>query len=271
MTKEADDYLRKEVESWEKWFSRLIGERCGRLIVKSEASSEDGNLAEERVAVLVESGKRISDEFLLSWKENKIKIWVEEISGQWVPEFLNRNIKEDEDGSSFFSDIASSKDEEIISDSEVDGSQAGDASPGISPEFGNPKSPAQEYSNGRVRFQSPTCMGKFSPMIIPNVGENMPFNDCEVLESADLDACRNKVGREERENSILEEREDRVKVGPQVNQSEKQFEEGEIYCEFGPNSPRPSYVTLRPNQFKPGKVRGAQEFLTPDLNNVDGK
>ncbi|KAJ0732875.1 putative RNA recognition motif domain, nucleotide-binding alpha-beta plait domain superfamily [Helianthus annuus] len=113
--KEADDYLRKEVETWEKWFSRLyvwdgappifervawikilgvpaslwdrhifnkIGERCGRLLVKSEASSEDGNLAEERVAVLVCSGKRISDEFLLTWKEHNIKIWVEEISGQ---------------------------------------------------------------------------------------------------------------------------------------------------------------------------------------------
>ncbi|KAJ0866424.1 putative RNA-directed DNA polymerase [Helianthus annuus] len=303
--KEADDFLRKEVETWEKWFSRLyvwdgappifervawikilgvpaslsdrhifnkIGERCSHLLVKSEVSSEDGNLAEERVAVLVGSGKRISDEFLLSWKEHNIKIWVEEISGQWVPNFLNSDVKEDVEGSSIFSDDPSTEDEEIISDSDEVVIPAGVVSPGISPEFGKTNSQAQEHSNGRFAVQSPTCMGKFSPINIPNVGDNVPINDdCVAQESAEYDACRNKDVSEARDNILMVEREAREKVVPTGHLSEKLNDEGEINSEIGPASPRPSYITLRPNQFKPGKDGGAQEFLTPDLNNVVGE
>ncbi|KAJ0751173.1 putative RNA recognition motif domain, nucleotide-binding alpha-beta plait domain superfamily [Helianthus annuus] len=118
---EAEEFRWNMVNEWEKWFSRLyiweglppifervawikilgvpvclwdrhvfnkIGERCSRLLVKSDAEATNGNLAEERVAVLVNSGRRISEEFELTWKEHKLKIWVEEISGQWSPAFL---------------------------------------------------------------------------------------------------------------------------------------------------------------------------------------
>ncbi|KAJ0843387.1 putative RNA recognition motif domain, nucleotide-binding alpha-beta plait domain superfamily [Helianthus annuus] len=302
---EADAYLRKEVETWEKWFSRLyvwdgappifdrvawikilgvpaslwdrhifnkIGERCGRLLVKSEASSEDDNLAEERVAVLVCSGKRISDEFSISWKEHNIKIWVEEISGQWVPNFLNKDVKEDVKGSSNYSDDSSAEDEEIISDSEEDVIPTGVVSPGISPEFGKMNSQAQENSTGCFAVQSPTCMGNFSPINIPNVGENVPINDdCVAQELAEYVACMNKDVREERDNIFMEEREAREKVDPTGHLSENLDDEGEGIGEIGPASPRPSYITLRPNQFKPDKKVGAQEFLTPDLNNVVGE
>ncbi|KAM0000849.1 putative RNA recognition motif domain, nucleotide-binding alpha-beta plait domain superfamily [Helianthus debilis subsp. tardiflorus] len=191
--KEADAYLREEVESWEKWFSRLyvwdgappifervawikilgvpaslwdrhifnkIGERCGRLLVKSEASSNDGNLAEERVAVLVSSGKRISDEFLLTWKDHNINIWVEEISGQWVPNFLKDDGKEVVEGSFICSDDHETEEEEINSGSEEVVSPVGVVSPGFSPEFRNMNSHEQEKSNGYFEFQSPTCMEK---------------------------------------------------------------------------------------------------------------
>ncbi|MFS7934600.1 hypothetical protein Hanom_Chr05g00393481 [Helianthus anomalus] len=65
-----------------------IGERCGRHLVKSKAEACNGNMAEDRLAVLVHTGKRISLEFTLSWKEHKIKVWVEEIVGQWCSDFL---------------------------------------------------------------------------------------------------------------------------------------------------------------------------------------
>ncbi|MFS7963746.1 hypothetical protein Hanom_Chr08g00741981 [Helianthus anomalus] len=74
-----------------------IGERCGRLLVKSEASSEDGNMAEDRMAVLVQSGKRISSEMNITWKEHSIKVWVEEIAGQWSPAFLTDDTSEESD------------------------------------------------------------------------------------------------------------------------------------------------------------------------------
>ncbi|KAF5778561.1 putative RNA recognition motif domain, nucleotide-binding alpha-beta plait domain superfamily [Helianthus annuus] len=125
---EADEYLRLRVEEWEQWFSRLymwegipplfekvawikvlgvpvslwdrhilnrIGERCGRLLVKSEASPDDGNMAEDRMAILVETGKRLSKELNLKWKDHNFKVWVEEMSGQWSPAFLDMNSSDD--------------------------------------------------------------------------------------------------------------------------------------------------------------------------------
>ncbi|MFS7967905.1 hypothetical protein Hanom_Chr09g00791341 [Helianthus anomalus] len=45
-------------------------------------------MLEDRVAVLVHSGGRISSIVELSWKNQIFQVWVEEISGQWYPEFL---------------------------------------------------------------------------------------------------------------------------------------------------------------------------------------
>ncbi|KAF5797593.1 putative RNA-directed DNA polymerase [Helianthus annuus] len=302
--KEANDFLREEVESWEKWFSRLyvwdgtppifervawikilgvpaslwdrhtfnkIGERYGRLLVKSEASPNDGNLAEERVAVLVNSGKRISDELLLTWKVHNINIWVEEISGQWVPNFLKDEEKEDIEESSIFRDDHESEEEEISSGSEEVGSPVGEVSPGFSPEFGNMNSHEQEKSDGFCEFQSPTCMGNLSPIYVPNVGDYMTNNDVGVVqEAAEHVACSNNCVSEERDKLLNKEREPREEMDPTENLGDN-IDEGVGISEIGPASPRPSYITLRPNQFKPAKDGGAQEFLTPDLNKVVGE
>ncbi|KAF5795381.1 hypothetical protein HanXRQr2_Chr08g0339001 [Helianthus annuus] len=118
----VEEFHNDKVEAWEKWFSRLyiregippifervawikvmgvpislwdrhvfnkVGERCGRLLVQSEVEATDGNMAEDRLAILVNSGKRFSLEFTISWNDHSIKVWVEEIPGQWVPDFLN--------------------------------------------------------------------------------------------------------------------------------------------------------------------------------------
>ncbi|KAJ0789872.1 putative nucleotide-binding alpha-beta plait domain superfamily, RNA-binding domain superfamily [Helianthus annuus] len=124
-SEDAEDFRLNMVNGWEKWFSMLyiwdglppifervawikilgvpvclwdrhvfnrIGERCGRLLVKSEVEESNGNLAEERLAVLVNSGSRVSAEFGLSWKDHNLKIRVEEISGQWTPVFLEDEV-----------------------------------------------------------------------------------------------------------------------------------------------------------------------------------
>ncbi|MFS8014959.1 putative RNA recognition motif domain, nucleotide-binding alpha-beta plait domain superfamily [Helianthus anomalus] len=295
---EAEDYLRKEVESWEKWFSRLyvwegippifervawikilgvpaslwennifnrIGERCGRLLVKSEASSEDGNLSEERVAILVNSGRRISDELVLSWKDHKINIWVEEISGQWVPDFLSNSDKEDAEGSTFFSDDSVAESKESSADSDEVYIRAGEESPGISPEYGKCNSQVNGNSKGRRETTRSTCMGNINLDDGINTGCN---NDCEVQESAEkLEELVNDV-RSEKDNAFMEEREDRDQVDP--NKRLGELSEDGCDEDNGPDPPRPSFITLRHNQFKPKRNDGAQEFVTPDLNKAVG-
>ncbi|KAJ0743862.1 putative RNA recognition motif domain, nucleotide-binding alpha-beta plait domain superfamily [Helianthus annuus] len=89
-SEEAEEFRVHRSEEWENWFSRLyvwdsiplifervawvkvlgvlvslwdrnvfnkIGERCGRLIVKSEVEANDGNMAEERLAIIVHTRK----------------------------------------------------------------------------------------------------------------------------------------------------------------------------------------------------------------------
>ncbi|KAJ0759777.1 hypothetical protein HanOQP8_Chr04g0130461 [Helianthus annuus] len=82
------------VSLWDRHVFNRIGERCGRLLVKSEASFEDGNMAEDRMAILVDSGKRFSLEMDIKWKEHSFKVWVEEIAGQWSPSFLSADSPE---------------------------------------------------------------------------------------------------------------------------------------------------------------------------------
>ncbi|KAM0021237.1 putative RNA recognition motif domain, nucleotide-binding alpha-beta plait domain superfamily [Helianthus debilis subsp. tardiflorus] len=188
--KEADDYLRKEVESWEKWFSRLyvweglphifdrvawikvlgvpaslwdrqifnkIGERCGCLLVKSEASAEDGNLAEDRMAVLVPDGKRISEEFTLKWKDDNIKIWVEEIAGLWSPDFLKNNPP--------VSDLEPSESEEEFGENSVD-FVVEENSPVRSPEFGIPSGQMNMETKGFVSA-TPRAWELINPLRFP--------------------------------------------------------------------------------------------------------
>ncbi|MFS8011715.1 hypothetical protein Hanom_Chr14g01312281 [Helianthus anomalus] len=66
-----------------------IGERCGRLVKRSEASVYDSNISEDKMAIVIQSGKRFSSEVLLTCKEHVIRAWVEECEDNWSPEFLN--------------------------------------------------------------------------------------------------------------------------------------------------------------------------------------
>ncbi|KAJ0471110.1 putative nucleotide-binding alpha-beta plait domain superfamily, RNA-binding domain superfamily [Helianthus annuus] len=126
---QAEEFHVNMIEEWEKWFTRVyvwegvppvfervawikilgvpislwdrhvfdrIGERCGRILVNSEAAVSDGNMSKERLAILTSSGKKISEEFQLSWKNHVMKVWVEEILGQWHLNFLEPS---DSDGS----------------------------------------------------------------------------------------------------------------------------------------------------------------------------
>ncbi|MFS8007054.1 hypothetical protein Hanom_Chr14g01256431 [Helianthus anomalus] len=107
---EAEEFPCQKVNEWEKWFSRfyvwkgippifervawikILGVRVSLWDRNSEAEANDGNMVDDRLAILVQTGKRISSEFNLTWKGQIIKVWVEEISGQWCLAFL-----EDED------------------------------------------------------------------------------------------------------------------------------------------------------------------------------
>ncbi|KAI3756560.1 hypothetical protein L1987_56381 [Smallanthus sonchifolius] len=117
----ADEFRRSQFELWSKWFSRLyawegdpgefkrlawivvkgitvglwdrhvvgrIGERVGILVQKSEANEEDGNISQDKLAVLVKQGSRIAQEFVVSCNGHSFRVWVDEMDEGWVPSFL---------------------------------------------------------------------------------------------------------------------------------------------------------------------------------------
>ncbi|KAI7754244.1 hypothetical protein M8C21_006718 [Ambrosia artemisiifolia] len=117
----AENFLKNKFDLWSKWFTRLylwegtlpefqrvawikvfgvplplwdrqvfnkIGERCGRVLSRSEAYASDDDLSADRMAILVHSGVRVADSFVLKWKDQRIKVWVQEMDEDWKPEFL---------------------------------------------------------------------------------------------------------------------------------------------------------------------------------------
>ncbi|KAJ0667352.1 putative nucleotide-binding alpha-beta plait domain superfamily, RNA-binding domain superfamily [Helianthus annuus] len=168
---EADDFLRNKSEIWAIWLSRLyvwdgipplfkrvawikvigvpvslwdchvlnrIGERCGRPLVKSEASAEDGNMSGDRMAILVSTGKRISLEMNITWKDHMFSVWVEEITGLWSPAFLS-------DDSPDVSDV------------------------GLSPEFEESSEYGGVKSKSCMLDSEPSCMGNNMDSSSPKV------------------------------------------------------------------------------------------------------
>ncbi|KAI3793055.1 hypothetical protein L1987_35667 [Smallanthus sonchifolius] len=118
----ADEFRRLQFEEWSQWFSRLyvwegdpgvferlawieitgvpaclwddhvfnrIGERFGRLVKKSEAPLDDGNLSHEKLFILVHHGYKISEEVCVRRNNSSFKVWVHEIEDNWYPAFLD--------------------------------------------------------------------------------------------------------------------------------------------------------------------------------------
>ncbi|KAJ0934171.1 putative RNA recognition motif domain, nucleotide-binding alpha-beta plait domain superfamily [Helianthus annuus] len=273
---EAEDFRCNKVNDWEKWFSRLylwegtppplferiawvkvlgvpislwdrhvinkIGERCGRLIVKSEADPSDGNMAEDRLAILVNSGKRIALEFSITWKGQAIPVWVEEISGKWNPDFLT-------EGSAVWGSS------EMFSD--VDGSVSGGCTGpkifhenGSLPCMGNQKSctsPVSEVGGSAVRgvpFVQEDLFNEetdFVQNVAPFVGSDV---EEEVGPGGPL------LGKEAQIDNLGPD--DPLYV--QVAHSGGLLENG-----------RPSFITTRKK--KDGRKHKKQGIPIPDLNN----
>ncbi|MFS7998258.1 hypothetical protein Hanom_Chr12g01151571 [Helianthus anomalus] len=157
--------------------------------------------------------------------------------------------------------------EESNANSEEVSTPAGNASPGISPEFGKTNSQAKGISNGRCESFRSTCMGNNYPINSPYVGVNAGFNnDCDVQEPAENVGGKFNDVRQEKDNVLMEEREARDKAVPTGRISE--ISEDGCDGENGPDLPRPSFITLRPNQFKPNLNVGVHVYVTPDLNNA---
>ncbi|MFS7962592.1 hypothetical protein Hanom_Chr08g00728471 [Helianthus anomalus] len=177
--------------------------------------------------------------------------------------------------------------EESNADSDEVSIQAGDDSPGISPKFGRMNSQSKGNSNGRYGSVRSTCMGNNNHINSPFDGINVGCdNECDVQETAEhVGGLFNNV-RSEKDNEFMEEREARDKVDPSdcigellkdgsvkengPDGDNREFGPDGDNGEIGPDYHRPSFITIRPNQFKPKRNIGAHEFVTPDLNNAVG-
>ncbi|KAI3819711.1 hypothetical protein L1987_13559 [Smallanthus sonchifolius] len=73
---------------WDMHVFDRIEERFDRLVQKSEAYVEDGNISQEKLAVLVKHGAFISEEIKVVWGGAPIRVWVHEVEEDWAPSFL---------------------------------------------------------------------------------------------------------------------------------------------------------------------------------------
>ncbi|KAJ0907015.1 hypothetical protein HanRHA438_Chr07g0293871 [Helianthus annuus] len=74
---------------WDRGVINSIGERFGRIVQPSEASPRDGCLAYDKIAVVVDHGRKINEEVTLGWRDRRFKVWVHEEEGEWSPSFVS--------------------------------------------------------------------------------------------------------------------------------------------------------------------------------------
>ncbi|KAJ0724415.1 hypothetical protein HanPI659440_Chr12g0447451 [Helianthus annuus] len=72
-----------------------VAEMFGKIMHRPTRSEEDADLSNEYIGVLVGEGRRIVDEVTVVWRERRYKVWVEEESGDWVPEFIDDDQEKD--------------------------------------------------------------------------------------------------------------------------------------------------------------------------------
>ncbi|KAF5822559.1 hypothetical protein HanXRQr2_Chr01g0028021 [Helianthus annuus] len=100
----------------------LVGDSFGKLLHVPKLYEEDLDLSTVRVGVLVGSSGRIKEEVSLRWKDRSFRIWVEEDSDVWVPDFLDRDVDSDlvDDSSPEFSPV----DDTVSGSGEMEGLQS---------------------------------------------------------------------------------------------------------------------------------------------------
>ncbi|KAD4178488.1 hypothetical protein E3N88_27079 [Mikania micrantha] len=74
---------------WENTIMNKIGEKFGKVVCQSEASTCDTNLTLDAIGVLVSDIKPISEEIIIHWKNKQFRGWIEEDKRNWVPDFVN--------------------------------------------------------------------------------------------------------------------------------------------------------------------------------------
>ncbi|KAJ0948554.1 hypothetical protein HanRHA438_Chr01g0028571 [Helianthus annuus] len=65
-----------------------VGRLFGKVVHTSSLSMDSNDLTYDLVGVLVGDGCRISDSVMLKWKDRKFMVWVNEETGDWVPDCL---------------------------------------------------------------------------------------------------------------------------------------------------------------------------------------
>ncbi|KAJ0806557.1 hypothetical protein HanPI659440_Chr02g0090741 [Helianthus annuus] len=98
-----------------------VAESFGKIMHRPPRSVEDADLSSEFIGVLVGEGKRITEEVTISWRDRKFKVWVDEESGDWVPEFIEVNQDNGCDMEEDGSDQEGEEDRDSNSEEEDDG------------------------------------------------------------------------------------------------------------------------------------------------------
>ncbi|KAI3808928.1 hypothetical protein L1987_24891 [Smallanthus sonchifolius] len=70
---------------WEDGVFDTIASNFGRVMQSSDASTREGNLAFDTVAIMVDHGLTVNREAKIMWKGTRIRCWIREVNDDWVP------------------------------------------------------------------------------------------------------------------------------------------------------------------------------------------
>ncbi|KAD7477719.1 hypothetical protein E3N88_00855 [Mikania micrantha] len=84
------------IHLWDARVFNQIGESIGKVVIKSEASLEDGNLGYDKFGVLLQHGDQINRKCLLMAGGVSFECWVHEMTETWFPTWhqVEKNVKD---------------------------------------------------------------------------------------------------------------------------------------------------------------------------------
>ncbi|KAJ0826227.1 putative RNA-directed DNA polymerase [Helianthus annuus] len=65
-----------------------VARKFGKIVHGSHRMPEDVDLSSICIGILRGDGVRVAEEVVLTWKDKRFKVWVEEVSEEWLPECL---------------------------------------------------------------------------------------------------------------------------------------------------------------------------------------
>ncbi|KAK1406552.1 hypothetical protein QVD17_41974 [Tagetes erecta] len=96
------------IQLWDQSVFNMIGGKLGRVVQASLVTKDDDILSSDLIGIMVSHTKRINTELTVQWKNVVLQVWIEEETGDWIPDCLRSSGSNSDSTTDYQSDSGAS-------------------------------------------------------------------------------------------------------------------------------------------------------------------